>query len=512
MLVGLDKTGAVSGNGANGIEVRAGSTGDTITQNVLSGNKSDGLRIDGDFSPQHVLVTSNKIGTDGSGTLAFPNGDRGIVLWDTSGNTIGGLSPGFPIIQLGAGNLISGNAADGITLVGSSSNAVLGNFIGTDVGGMSPVPNKGAGLSFGADPSGHGSAGNTIGGASNGAGNIISGNDGTGIYVAGSGTTGNLFQGNRIGLMAVGANLGNGVDGIDLVGVAGNFIGTDAAGHAAPGYRNIISANTREGIFIQGGGSDVIAGNYIGTDPSGTRGLGNGSSGILVNSDANDVGGSFNKIGGTDVASRNVISGNGNGVVIAGPGASGNVVSGNYIGVDATGEAALPNKSGGVEVQRASGTLIGTDPLGNVVAGARNVIVGGSSSIALDLAQANNTIVGSNFVGTDATGTAIFGGSLWEVNVQDSDGVVIGSPTGLSDPSLVGIIAGASQDGVLLSDAHHTVLTGYIIESNPAVKRAQRGGQLRCLDLQRLDGQPDRRGRAERHPQQRRRRRVRLGQ
>ena len=111
------------------------------------------------------------------------------------------------------------------------------------------------------------------------------------------------------------------------------------------------------GIFVMtGGDGNVIEGNHIGTNPAGTLAQPNGGGGILVQS-AN------NRIGGLTPAARNVISGNaGTGIVLADPTATGNVVQGNYIGVNVTGTAALPNTllQGGINVTNgASGNTIG---------------------------------------------------------------------------------------------------------------------------------------------------------
>ena len=62
--------------------------------------------------------------------------------------------------------------------------------------------------------------------------------------------------------------------------------------------------------------------------------LGNGDNGVEV-FDASD-----NLIGGTTVGARNVISANRFGVLITGNSA-GNLVQGNFVGTDATGDAAL---------------------------------------------------------------------------------------------------------------------------------------------------------------------------
>ena len=80
------------------------------------------------------------------------------------------------------------------------------------------------------------------------------------------------------------------------------------------------------GIFVLGG-NNFIEGNFIGTDPTGTAALQN-TWGILVY-------GVGNRIGGTSPAQRNLISGNGAGVI--GQHAT---VEGNFIGTDRSGTVA----------------------------------------------------------------------------------------------------------------------------------------------------------------------------
>ena len=99
------------------------------------------------------------------------------------------------------GNLISGNAADGVDIEsGADLNNVAGNFIGTDSSGSSAIPNaRGVVVFAGANH-------NWIGTNSNGAGdsakgNVVSGNQSDGILIGGTGggTTNNVVAGNLIG-------------------------------------------------------------------------------------------------------------------------------------------------------------------------------------------------------------------------------------------------------------------------------------------------------------------------
>jgi hypothetical protein len=76
-------------------------------------------------------ITGNLIGTNPSGTAAAGNG-IGVEV-DSNGAAIDA-------------NVISGNAAAGVTIGPTSGNTVEGNFIGTDLTGTTAIPNGGAGV------------------------------------------------------------------------------------------------------------------------------------------------------------------------------------------------------------------------------------------------------------------------------------------------------------------------------------------------------------------------------
>jgi len=142
-------------------------------------------------------VQGNKIGTDVTGMLALGNYRGILVEGGSSNNLIGG-------IDAGAGNLISGNNAAGIRIsdAGTEGNLVKGNFIGIDVTGTSRLGNN-VGVRIA-----EGAANNVIGGTEEGARNVISGNDDTGVYMDTEeveGMTGNIVQGNYIGTDVTGS-------------------------------------------------------------------------------------------------------------------------------------------------------------------------------------------------------------------------------------------------------------------------------------------------------------------
>src|SRR3990172_4646563 len=102
---------------------------------------------------------------------------------------------------------------------GATGNQVQGNFIGTDVTGTASIPNANGGLAVCAP-------GNTIGGPTPAARNLISGNIGHAVQLCGPTATGNVVQGNFIGTDVTGMlDLGNSFFGVLISQAPGNTIG-----------------------------------------------------------------------------------------------------------------------------------------------------------------------------------------------------------------------------------------------------------------------------------------------
>jgi titin len=395
-LIGTNAAGSSAvPNVATGI-VFGGGNGDTIggtaagAGNLISGNGDFGIvATSGD-----LVIEGNKIGTDLIGTVAIPNGLDGIYVVGGSFITIGATTPG-------GGNLISGNGRFGVFLLGeptasglvpSRSNMVQDNIIGLGQG-AGGLPNKADGIALF-----DGAIGNIIGGTTPGSGNLISGNGRFGVYLNGTGTSGNVIEGNRIGT-SVDATFGQGntLDGIAVfAGPSNNTIGGTMAG-----ARNIISGNGRDGVYLANAGpNNFLEGNFIGTSGDGGKAVGNSGNGIALESVTNAT------IGGTATGAGNVISGNTEGVVIIGAGASANLVEGNFIGADQTGGTAVANTAYGVDVQGgASGNIIGgtAGGAGNTIAfnGRLGVLIGAS---AADTTTIGDSVLGNSIFGNDTLG------------------------------------------------------------------------------------------------------------
>jgi uncharacterized repeat protein (TIGR01451 family)/CSLREA domain-containing protein len=189
----------------------------------------------------------------------------------------------------------------------------------------------------------------------------------------------NVVAGNFIGTSAAGnADLGNGTDGVSIID---DFNGTvvDASsntiGGTAPEDRNLISGNDSTGVLILANGSanlpaihdNKVQGNLIGTDKAGTAKIGNTTGVRLESVFGRPV--SDNLIGGTTAAERNVISANPNGNVFFVATINGlsrtemNRVQGNFIGTDVTGAVGLANGGG------AAGVTLGTGTTNNFIGG-----------------------------------------------------------------------------------------------------------------------------------------------
>ncbi len=199
-------------NGASNIQI-GGPLG-TGLGNLISGNAADGVSIE--KNALFNRVQGNFIGTDAFGDYEIGNGaanpgnpGKGVGINGTTSNLIGGTS------AQGLGNLISGNAGDGIGIEnGGQNNQVFGNLIGTDVTGEFPVANGwqvNTQGNFGNGVGINGSNNNLIGGDSTlGLGNVISGNAGNGVGIE-NGSQKNFVLGNFIGTDALGTgSLGNG--------------------------------------------------------------------------------------------------------------------------------------------------------------------------------------------------------------------------------------------------------------------------------------------------------------
>jgi CSLREA domain-containing protein len=483
-LIGTDASGTKSLGNLVGILVStpvgrtdfasANTIGGTFSGagNTISGNGDDGIEL---FRSGQNLIAGNLIGTTADGTGLLGNGRAGIMAFSALGNTIGGTTPGdLNVISGNGGGSPIGSGIDpelagGLTLEGdSTTNLVQGNLIGTDAGGTQSVPNSPNGVlitSLAGDATGP--SDNTIGGTTDAARNVISGNNGDGVRIeAGSS---NLVAGDWIGLASSSQEtpLGNGVkagggNGVTIVNAIGNTIGgMTAITGEAPG--NVISGNAGDGVLLDAGAVDnQVLGNVIGLDSSGTlrqdpgSGLdyGNNGNGVHLTNAAN------NTIGG------NVISANASdGVYIHLADASGNHVIGNRIGTDGGGDTGLGNGNNGVEIDGAPNNVIGDFGLrttgSNLISGNQN------NGVLVTGVGAAHNLVQSNLIGTDKNGTALpsVAGALsnaqYGIFVSGAPNNTIGGPNGGNG----NVVSNNHTGGIEISgaDANHSVVEANLV-------------------------------------------------
>ncbi len=170
------------------------------SQNLISGNALNGVRTTG-TSTSNYAVIGNYIGTNVFGTAAIGNGLAGVQA-EAQNSIIGLASGSVPTALPGAGlfgNVISGNATNGVVITGTTASNVraFGNLIGLAADGVTAVPNVGNGVVI------QGAATNArVGNFDQANGiraNVISGNTANGILITGVGTNNAQVYGNKIG-------------------------------------------------------------------------------------------------------------------------------------------------------------------------------------------------------------------------------------------------------------------------------------------------------------------------
>lgn len=170
-VIGLKPGGvAAVANGGPGVEIASGASGNAVRSNVISGNARQGVLVDG---VANTIIAGNRIGTDGPGSAAVPNGAEGVVVQSGArGTSVGGAS-------IADRNLISGNKNAGVVIrdASTSDNVVEGNNIGLDASGTGKIPNGQAGVAI------FEGSNNRVGGDGAAILQYISGNTREGVYI-----------------------------------------------------------------------------------------------------------------------------------------------------------------------------------------------------------------------------------------------------------------------------------------------------------------------------------------
>tara|TARA_R110002049_G_scaffold50370_3_gene143006 strand:+ start:3222 stop:21794 length:18573 start_codon:yes stop_codon:yes gene_type:complete len=438
--IGINADGTTSlANTQDGINVGSGisdlTIGGTIEseRNLISGNAATGIAV---TIGSGIDIIGNYIGTDSTGEFAVGNGTGVSVAAITSNVVVG--TDGDATNDALEGNLISGNGI-GIDAIGA---VIAGNLVGTDHSGLQAIGNTnvavlaGAGTRVGTDGDGVSDALER---------NVVSGNVGPGVVGIQANASGAKIAGNLVGLGIDGETpVGNAI-GIRISGDT-TLVGSDFDLTSDNLEANVVSSNTLYGVQILGSGAinNLIVGNLIGTDVSGTLPRGNTAAGVIHHSDAgeaiiganviadNDVGIIVDQTGagvtveiqgnwiGTDTSSSIDLGNASSGVSIDGQADSqviiggidpgrGNVVAFNDVGVSVSGDATTATIRGNSIIDN---DAIGIDliAIGNALDGVTPNDGPGDSDAGGNRLQ-NFPDISIALAGANTEVTGVFGGS-----------------------------------------------------------------------------------------------------
>ncbi|GAL83805.1 hypothetical protein CHU_3220 [Sporocytophaga myxococcoides] len=431
----------------SGILIDANATNTNITNNVISGCMSAG---DGNFygainirpGSHGIKITSNFIGTDASSSNFLGNGTN--QPYRQQGIYIDGSSTvANPIVI--SNNVISGNIGNGIWATNTAGLKIVGNHIGTDLGGTKAIGNKAAGIRV--DRSNN----VTIGGSTAADRNVISGNGGA----------------------------------VDSRPCGPDYCGEPCNFNACPtGY----DATLQTGIYFSEVTSSRISGNYVGTNNTGTstgtnNSLGNFYAGIKLETNSSNV-----TIGGNTAAEGNVIGGNGfgiypnngkgyrgHGIQLNGGSVSNIFVYNNRVGVGPNNEE-IGNRQDGISLLGAHDCKIGDAASIGDPAGKGNIVGNNSWGIFLqsdfsnnnNSNQARNNSIKGNYLGND--GTVVLGNGT---RALDDEGAGIGIQHGSNNNIVELNVISGNRDGITFRGqgfgagvANNSEATSNIIRSN----------------------------------------------
>lgn len=248
-FIGTDISGSYAIPNDAGIMVEVGTRNNIIggttpaERNLVSGNNF-GITLTDPPSSQNSVI-GNWVGVDATGTYGIPNSGKGISVFSTGFNRVGGSLPG-------EANLVNGatyTTAIGIGGFEFSDAIVLGNRLGYNSKGM---PGPGNGTAIGIE-----TPHNFIGGLGSGDANLLVNNE-WGIAAIAAASKNNWIAGNQVNDGGMGVYLSPGADH--------NFVMRNQVSGANEGvrveisYRNTIRANSIsscgwKGIFLLDGGN-----------------------------------------------------------------------------------------------------------------------------------------------------------------------------------------------------------------------------------------------------------------
>lgn len=495
--IGTNAAGtAAVGNNSHGIYIndpnlpteRAGqeigrlATGAIRQGNIIAGNGGDGIRIaqaggnDSATTADDILIRTNFIGLDSTGTNAIPNSGNGIYVESGCEGKIqiGGLINGEGNIICASGEWgirfdaeYGHNPATGIL----NAPLIYGNWIGINQQGAQPsglLRNASGGIYVNVDAGGDPSNPRTV----------LIGDDGSGIgrqpYAGGRRPT-NIISGNGGDAIRVDGTSGTPSANVTVVGC---FIGTDDFG------TNVIG-NSGSGVALTGNVTGTVLIGVTNVDFTAADPSVSGDLGTIEANDLDDRDG--NSATADNLAKfRCVIAGNG-GYGVSSSSIGNLVVANCHIGAREGTTTTVPltfgsgggNAFGGIRV--AGGSAAGLAILDN-----NYVFRSGGSDSGVSVSAAGQVVLDQNRVRySTGTGINLDGGGTYSVTnctISDNggDGVKIGATTATS-----GAVVGSSS----VAKTGAAAQTGYnIIADNAGHGINQVSGSDNRLSANRISG------------------------
>lgn len=490
----IELNGALAGNQIVGLTITGGSSvvRGLVINGFVIGGSAGGIRLQ---TGGDNWIYGNYIGTNFAGDTRVAN-TRGIWIdGGSSNNRIGTNADG--VNDVAERNVISANVEQNIWIYqpATTGNKIMGNYIGLNAAGTAAVGTNNqtvAAAGILVQEASH----TVIGTDGDGQGDALEGNiiSGSILNINLTGTTDlneshhNRISGNLIGTNASGtASVGIQAEGVRVYVAYDNLIGTDGDGISDALEGNLISGNIDFGVMLQQTGAlnNVVAGNKIGTDITGMAAIPNGTggsprAGILLGGYGNRIG--TNSDGLSDDLERNLISGNANVAVYAiyfnnlpNPTAPPTIIAGNWMGVDATGLAPLPNNYG----------IGGTSYAPTII---RDNVISGHTYEGISTHSSNMLITG-NRIGVRADSVTPLGNGYSGIFLSGNNNLIGGTGPGEANIIAHNGTVGPYYSGVRVGN---TGLSN-TIRGNRIYANSQLGIDLRWPDGVNIndDGDPD---------------------
>jgi len=462
--VGTDSSGIIRiANRGNGIRITLGSRANFVggdatggnnptsgvfvrppQGNLVSGNQGDGILIDADSSDNQI--SGNFVGTSASGLSALGNQGDGVAIVNANRNRLVGTTAlQDPFVFF---NVLGGNQGNGLRISDSNDTIVWANFFGLGSDNATTVGNRGDGLLV------DGASQRVILGGEIPLGNVLSGNDGFGIEVAGT-TTGFISFNSFVGQAAFGLSpTPNRAGGIRITSSNPDFDPTDSTTWNII-RTSLIGGNWGNGIEFAGNAHGAeVTDTAVGTTYKINAPLPNLGNGIVIGGNSSEI-----AIGGFKPSvqqfdsdfSVHVGSNFGYGIVFKDNAHDNTVFNtrvGLGIGVPIGTAYQLPNKAGGVFVGPGTSNIRIGGPR-DAAQGLRfsNEIAANSGNGITALFTDGLKLLGSTVAGNTGSGVALIG-SLRSV---------IGSPTSgnvIRDNGDNGVFAFGQMDGSVIQSSN----------------------------------------------------------